>query len=62
MNTREILDKIFKDPKTTYELTEFDNLGSPIGKIINIYPRTSESGRDAGKTKYFMKSFVKIWI
>lgn len=60
MNTREILDKIFKDPKTTYELTEFDNLGSPIGKIINIYPRTSESGRDAGKTKYFMKSFVKF--
>ena len=60
MNTREILDKIFKDPKTTYELTEFDNLGKPIADIINIYPKTSESGRDAGKTKYFMKSFVKF--
>lgn len=60
MNTKEILDKIFKDPKTAYELTEFDYLGKPISDIINIYPKTSESGRDAGKTKYFMKSFVKF--
>ena len=58
MNTKEILDKIFKDPKTTYELTEFDNLGKQISDIINIYPKTSEGGRDAGKTKYYMKSFV----
>ena len=39
MNIREILDKIFKDPKITYELTEFDNLGSPISEIINIYQK-----------------------
>lgn len=58
MNTREILDRIFKDPKTTYELTAFDDLGKPISDIITIFPKTSESGRDAGKTKYFMKSFV----
>lgn len=58
MNTREILDRIFKDPKTTYELSEFDNLGKAINDIINIYPKASESGRDAGKTKYFIKSFV----
>lgn len=58
MDTREILDKIFKDPKTTYELTEFDNLGKPISDIVTIYPKTSECGRDAGKTKYFVKSFV----
>ncbi|MCC5465768.1 N-6 DNA methylase [Pelosinus baikalensis] len=58
MNTREILDKIFKDPKTLYELTEFDTLGKPIHNIVNIYPRTSEFGRDAGKTKYYLKSFV----
>lgn len=58
MNTKEILDRIFKDPTTKYELTEFDTLGKPLYEIINIYPRTSESGRDAGRTKYFMKSFV----
>ncbi|URJ48734.1 N-6 DNA methylase [Paenibacillus polymyxa] len=58
MNTKEIIDRIFKDPATKYELTEFDTLGKPLHEIINIYPKTSESGRDAGKTKYFMKSFV----
>lgn len=58
MNTREIIDKIFKDPKTLYELTEFETLGKPLHDIVNIYPKTSDSGRDAGKTKYYMKSFV----
>lgn len=58
MNTNEIIDKIFKDPKTKYELTEFDNLGKPLHQILNIYPKIADSGRDAGKTKYFMKSFV----
>jgi type I restriction enzyme M protein len=58
MNTKEILDKIFKDPKTLYELTEFDTLGKPLHEIVCIYPKTSDSGRDAGKTKYYLKSFV----
>lgn len=58
MNTKEIVDKIFKDPVTKYELTEFENLGKPIHDIIQIYPKTADTGRDAGKTKYFMKSFV----
>ena len=58
MTTKEIIDRIFKDPKTKYELTEFDNLGSPLHQIIDIYPKTSSTGRDAGKTKYYMKSFV----
>jgi type I restriction enzyme M protein len=58
MNTKEVIDKIFKDPKTKYELTEFDNLGKPIEEILDIYPKTIQSGREAGKTKYFLKSFV----
>lgn len=58
MNTKEIIDKIFKDPTTKYELTEFDNLGKKLHEIITIFPKTSNSGRDAGKTKYYMKSFV----
>ena len=60
MNTQEVLDKIFKDPKTKYELTEFEDLGKPIKDIIEIYPKTITSGRETGKTKYFLKSF--IWI
>lgn len=58
MTTKELIDKIFKDPKTKYELTEFDNLGKPIEEILEIYPKTVTSGREAGKTKYFLKSFM----
>lgn len=58
MKTKEIIERIFKDPSTKHELTEFDNLSKPIHEIIAIYPKTVESGREAGKTKYFMKSLV----
>jgi len=58
MDTKEVIDRIFKDPKTQYELTEFEILGKPIHDIIAIYPKTVESGREAGKIKYYMKSFI----
>ncbi|MGD9972501.1 MAG: N-6 DNA methylase [Desulfatirhabdiaceae bacterium] len=40
------------------ELTEFENLGKPIHDILSIYPKISITGRDAGKTKYYLKSFI----
>ncbi len=58
MNTKEILDRIFKDPLTQYELTEFEALGKSIYDIISIYPKVLASGRDEGKTKYYLKSFI----
>jgi type I restriction enzyme M protein len=58
MDTKEILGRIFKDPATQYELTEFENLGKPIHDILNIYPKTAATGREAGKTKYYLKSFI----
>lgn len=58
MNTKEIVNRIFKDPGTPYELTEFENLGKPIQDILSIYPKTAATGRDAGKTKYYLKSFI----
>lgn len=58
MTTKEIIERIFKEPGIKYELTEFENLGKPIHEIITIYPKTVDSGRDAGKTKYFLKSFI----
>lgn len=58
MTTKDIIDRIFKDPSTKYELTEFENLGKPIHDILTIYPKTSTTGRDAGKTKYYLKSFI----
>jgi type I restriction enzyme M protein len=58
MTAKEIIDRIFKEPGIKYELTEFENLGKPIHEIISIYPKTVESGREAGKTKYFLKSLI----
>jgi type I restriction enzyme M protein len=58
MDTKEILDRIFKDPATRYELTEFENLGKPIHEILSINPKTATTGREAGKTKYYLKSFI----
>jgi type I restriction enzyme M protein len=58
LNTKEIVDHIFKDPSTAYELTEFENLGKPVHEIVSIYPKTISTGRDAGKVKYFLKSFI----
>ena len=58
MDTKEILDRIFKDPATRYELTEFENLGKPIHDILTIYPKAVATGREAGKTRYYLKSFI----
>jgi len=58
MNTKELIDRIFKEPGVKFELTEFENLGKPIHDIISIYPKTATTGKDAGKTKYFLKSFI----
>ncbi len=58
LGTKEIIDRIFKEPGIRYELTEFGSLGKPIHEIIAIYPRVATSGKDAGKTKYYLKSFI----
>ena len=58
MNTKEIIDRIFKDPATCYSLSEFQDLMRPIHEILTIYPKTITTGRDAGKTKYFLKSLI----
>jgi type I restriction enzyme M protein len=58
MNTKEVIERIFKEPGVKYELTAFDDLGKPIHEIISIYPKTTTTGRDAGKTKHYLKSFI----
>ncbi len=45
-------------PTAFPEEPEFESLGKPICEIINIYPKTAEVGRDAGRTKYYLKSFI----
>jgi hypothetical protein len=58
MGTKAIIDHTFKEPGIKYELTEFESLRKPIHEILTIYPKTAETGRDAGKTKYYLKSFL----
>lgn len=58
LNIKELTDRIFKEPGTRYELSAFQDLGNPIHAILSIYPKVATTGRDAGKTKYYLKSFV----
>ena len=58
MDTKELIDRIFKEPSVKYELTEFENLGKPIHDIIKIYPKVATTGTDTSKTKYYLKSFI----
>jgi len=47
--SRELIDRIFKEPGIKYELTEFETLAKPIHDILDIYSKTVETGRDAGR-------------
>ena len=58
METKEIIDRIFKEPGIKYELTEFENLDKPFHEILDIYPKVITTGKDAGKTKFYLKSLV----
>ena len=58
MKNKELIDRIFKEPGIKFELAEFENLGKPIDDILAIYPKTATTGKDAGKTKYYLKSFI----
>jgi type I restriction enzyme M protein len=58
MNTKELIDRIFKEPGVKFELTEFENLGKPIHEILTIYPKTASTGKDAGKVKFYLKSLI----
>jgi len=58
VTTKELIDRIIKEPGIKFELSEFGNLGKPIHDILAIYPKTVSTGKDAGKTKYYLKSFI----
>ena len=58
MNTKELIDRIFKEPGIKFALAEFEDLGKPIHDIITVYPKISTAGKAVGKTKYYLKSFI----
>ena len=58
VTTKELIDRISTEPGIQYELSEFENLAKPIHEILSIYPKAAATGKDAGKTKYYLKSFI----
>ncbi|MCA0231883.1 MAG: N-6 DNA methylase [Bacteroidetes bacterium] len=54
MTTKEVIDRVFKDPAVKYELTEFEGLGKPIHEMLTIYAKEG-TGRLTGKKIYFIK-------
>ena len=60
MTTKEVFDKIFKDPAVQYELTEFEGLGKPIHEMLSIYAKEG-TGRLTGKKIYFLKPLAPLY-
>jgi type I restriction enzyme M protein len=48
MATKELIDKIFKDPAVRYELTEFENLDIDYDEALNVVVKNG-TGRQTGK-------------
>ena len=59
MNTKEIIDKIFKDTSVKYQLSEFDNLDKPFEEILNIYAKEG-TGKQTGKKIYYLKTLAPL--
>ena len=58
MDTKQVIERVFKEPGVKFELTEFADLGKPVHEILSIYEKTATAGKEAGKTKHYLKSFV----
>jgi type I restriction enzyme M protein len=55
LTTEQVLDLIFRDPAVRHGLSEFDDLGKKPHQILNIFPKTIESGRNKGEVRYCLK-------
>ncbi|MFC5271398.1 N-6 DNA methylase [Adhaeribacter terreus] len=57
MIAKELLDKIFKDPSTQYDLAEFNNPAIDYDVALNLIARPG-TGRLTGKTIYYLKTLA----
>lgn len=60
MTTKEVIDRIVNEPGVGYELTWFENFGKPIHENLDIHVKTVMTGKDAGETKCYVKSFISF--
>lgn len=57
MSTKELLDKIFKDPAIKYELAEFDTSSIDYDTALQLVEKPG-TGRQTGKTVYYLKTLA----
>jgi type I restriction enzyme M protein len=55
MNTKELINLIFKYPTSKYELTEFDVLNINYDEVLNVFARPG-TGKSTVKTIYYLKT------
>ena len=60
MNTKQVIDKIFKDPVVKYNLTEFEGLGKQIHEMVNIIVKDG-TGKLTGKKIYYIKPLAPMY-
>lgn len=60
MNTQQVIDKVFKDPATVYDLSEFEGLGKPIHEMVTIVEKEGV-GKQTGKKLYFIKPLAPMY-
>ncbi len=58
MDTKQVIDKIFKDPGIKYELSEFEDLGK-VEDMIEIFSKPG-TGKQTGKTIYYIKPLAPM--
>jgi type I restriction enzyme M protein len=57
MTPKELLDKIFKDPATKYELTEFEATNIDFNKALQLIERPG-TGKNTGKSIFYLKTLA----
>lgn len=60
MTAKELLDKIFKDPATKYELAEFDSSSIDYNKALTLIEKPG-TGRLSGKKIYYLKTLAPFY-
>lgn len=57
MTTKELIDRIFKDPAIKFELTEFESLNINYDNALNLVEKEG-TGKQTGKKIYYLKTLA----
>ena len=57
MTTKELIDRIFKDPAVKFELSEFENLNIDYDQALDVVVKNG-TGKQTGKKIYYLKTLA----